>query len=186
MPTTPAIPALLAGASYAAVVQHYVLHRREQLHEELRHFSKQPSFDLALNQAVLAVDRRGKRLSHQRRLPTQVIPKSLPLITAARSSLAKSQTFDELFDQVETILNAVPKAGDLYRYDTSLRMGAYLGLYPTRVFLQTGAYDGAREVSRGFTERSVPLSRFPEPFHSLAPFEVENLLCIYKGKLAAG
>lgn len=106
-------------------------------------------------------------------------------MTAAKSTLSRSQTFDELMSKVEQILSAVPKAGDLYRYDTSLRIGSYLGLYPTRVFLQTGAYDGARKISKSFRERSVPLAQFPEPFHALAPFELENLLCIYKGSLQA-
>lgn len=84
----------------------------------------------------------------------------------------------------EPILQIVPGAGCLYRYDTSLRMGAYLGLYPTRVFLQAGAYAGARRISGEFGDGPVPLARFPEAFHALAPFEVVNLLCIYSCDLS--
>lgn len=183
MATQIATPRVHAGADYTAIVQHYILHQRAKLHNELHYFSSQPSLDLAIHEAVRAVDHRGKRLSHQRRLHTHVIPMSLPLMAAAKKLIARSNTFDELMSTVENILNAVPRAGDLYRYDTSLRIGSYLGLYPTRVFLQTGAYDGARKISKDFRERSVSLAQFPAPFHALAPFELENLLCVYKDNL---
>jgi hypothetical protein len=152
-------------------------------HQELDWFAAQPSFNDVLIQAVHASDRRGKRLSHQRRLLRHVIPAAYSLLTTIRTSLESAATFDDLFALVDGALGSIPGSGDLYSYDTALRIGAYMRLYPTRVFLQTGALEGARKISTSYRSRSVPLSKFPEPYHALAPFEMENLLCVAKSAL---
>ena len=183
MLNTKNIPAIRIGAPHKDIVKHYVLFRRPILHKELEWFSQKESFSLALKEAVCAKDQWGKRLSHQRRLLQHVIPDSLELLQSEAKGLKNSKTFDELFGKIETALNTVFSAGDLYKYDTALRLGAFLGIYPTRVFLQTGALSGAKKLSRSLNQRSMPLTFFPEPFHSIAPFEMENLLCCYKEEL---
>lgn len=183
MSKKPILPPLSEPASHTDVVRHFIRHRRELLHEELDWFAKQPSFARALDEAAHARDQCGKRLDHQRRLLRHVIPASYPLLQAQARQLDLSQSFDDLLLQVERALAGVYRAGDLYFYDTALRLGAYLGFHPTRVFLQTGSLTGARKLSRVSRARSLPLSAFPEPFHALAPFEMENVLCLYKAVL---
>jgi hypothetical protein len=173
-------PPLPQPASHTDVVRHFIKHRRAELHEELEWFAGQCTFAQALDEAAHARDKRGKRLHHQRRLLMHVIPQSHLLIQARAQQLGRSQSFDDLLSQIEQILSVVNHAGDLYFYDTALRIGTYLGLHPTCVFLQTGARTGAKKLSLGHKTRSLPLSAFPEPFHALAPFEMENVLCIYK------
>lgn len=183
MPRTPKFPPLPVGATQTDIVRHYLRFRRPILHEELQWFAGQSSFALLLDEAVHARDKWGKRLSHQRRLVKHVIPTAYKLLTARESALQKAASFAELFDLVDSTLGAIPRSGDLYAYDTALRVGAWLRLYPTTVFLQTGALAGAKKLSCSLKARSVPLAHFPEPFHALAPFEVENLLCCYKAVL---
>ncbi len=177
------IPSLRTKSSHADVVCHYIHHRRHVLHEELGWFSDQPNFSEALAEAVNARDQWGKRLSHQRRLLKHVLPNAFAQLSAMQAQLKRAKSFDALFERVDQALNSIPNAGDLYSYDTALRLGAFLRLFPTRVFLQTGALSGALKISSSMRQRSVPLCHFPEPFHSLAPFEVENLLCCYKNHL---
>ena len=176
-------PPLRKNPSHADVVRHYIGHRRAVLHEELDWFAEQANFPSALAEAVNARDRWGKRLSHQRRLLKHVLPAAQANLTKIQATLRRAKSFDELFEQVDAALGSIPNAGDLYAYDTSLRLGSYLRLYPTRVFLQTGALAGALKLSSSMRQRSVSPCHFPEPFHSLAPFEIENLLCCYKGHL---
>ena len=179
MTRRPISPPLQTPASHGEIVRHYILHKRSRLHDELAWFAGQPSFPRALDEAVHARDRRGRRLSHQRRLVRHVIPAAFPLLQAISTQLQQSASFDDLMAQVERALSGIPRAGDLYYYDTALSLGAFLGLYPTRVFLQTGARQGALCLSRSHRNRSVLLATFPIAFRALAPFEMENLLCIY-------
>lgn len=183
MATRHRIPPFRSSWSHTEFVQHFIRHRRALLHQELEWFASQPSFDDVLFEAVHARDRRGKRLSHQRRLLRDVIPTAYKLLGTIRASLQSASTFDDLFALIDGALGSIPGSGDLYAYDTALRIGAYMRLYPTRVFLQTGALDGARKISTSYKSRSVPLAKFPEPYHSLAPFEMENLLCVAKSAL---
>jgi hypothetical protein len=176
-------PPLPSPVSHYEIVRHFILHKRNKLHDELAWFASQPSFARALDEAVHARDKHGKRLSHQRRLVRHVIPAAFSLLQAQTHQLEQSNSFDALLAQIELALSGVPHAGDLYFYDTALRLGAFLGLYPTRVFLQTGARKGALRLSSAYQNRSIPLSNFPEPFHALAPFEMENLLCSYESVL---
>ena len=183
MPSKLILPPLPQLASHTDVVRHFIKHCRKHLHEELAWFAGQDALAKALEEAAYARCKCGKRLPHQRRLLKHVIPQSYALLQAQAQLLERSQSFDDLFFQIEKILVSVHGAGDLYLYDTALRLGTYLGLHPTRVFLQTGARTGAQKLSLGHKARSLPLLDFPKPFHVLEPFEMENLLCIYKDEL---
>jgi hypothetical protein len=185
MARRPITPPLQSQPSHGEIVRHFILHKRGKLHTELARFAQQASFPRLLDEAVHARDHRGKRLSHQRRLARHVIPKAFLALKAISTQLQHSSSFDDLLHQIERALSEIPGAGDLYFYDTALRIGAFLGLYPTRVFLQTGALKGALRLSSKYRRRSTSLAEFPVAFRALAPFEMENLLCIYESVLRA-
>lgn len=136
-----------------------------------------------LDEAVHARDKWGKRLSHQRRLLKHVIPTAYALFKAKSGRLQLVCDFDDLFGLIDGTPGKVLHSGDLYAYDTALRIGAYLRLYPTPVYLQTGAMTGARKISRTDRARTILLALFPVDYHCLAPFEMENLLCCNKRDL---
>lgn len=183
MATRVVYPPLPPGSPHSEIVRHYIRFRRIKLHEELDWFASRPSFQDMLDEAVHARDKWGKRLSHQRRLLKHVIPTAYALLKAKSGRLQRAGDFDDLFGVIDGTLGPIPNSGDLYAYDIALRIGAYLMLYPTRVYLQTGAMTGARKISRTYRARSVPLALFPAGYHCLAPFEMENLLCCNKRDL---
>jgi hypothetical protein len=88
--------------------------------------------------------------------------------------------FDALHALVLRLIDPIPRIAELTVYDTSLRIGAKLGLYPRTVYLHRGSRDGARALG---LDRHAPFLRveeLPQPFRRLEPFEVEDCLCIYK------
>ena len=90
--------------------------------------------------------------------------------------------FDELFVLIDNLLKSAKGVGELYIYDTSLRIGSYLGNLPEKVYLHSGTRTGARKI--GFKNKYViEMSELPNEFQKLEPFEVEDILCIYKYKL---
>jgi hypothetical protein len=183
MATRTLLPPLPPAPTHTDIVRHFVRHKRWRLREELEWFATQPTFQQALVQAAHARGSDGKRLSHRRRLLKHVIPESYAILRTHASALQQCTSFDGLIQLIERLLGNVDRAGDLYFYDTALRVGAFMGHLPTRVFLQTGAWEGARRMIPGIRGPSVPLSCFPEPYHALAPYEMENALCVYKGAI---
>ncbi len=133
--------------------------------------------------AAMGKDERGKRHPHQRRL------KKMGLLTARRHLLGlevqigQCTSFAELLDLVEATTDLIHGLGELYAYDTALRIGAYLGLVPENVYLHAGTRAGARALGFDTKRRSIRLHSLPQPFHSLEPHEAEDVLCIYKDLL---
>jgi hypothetical protein len=98
-----------------------------------------------------------------------------------KKSIKDVKDFDELFVLIDKLLRPVKGIGELYIYDTSLRIGSYLGHMPKKVYLHSGTRIGARKL--GYKNKYViEMDELPEEFQHLEPFEVEDILCIYKKK----
>jgi hypothetical protein len=105
------------------------------------------------------------------------------LLLEKHDVLQRCTTFHELWQRIRIILGAVTGLGELYIYDTALRIGAHLNLLPDRVYLHAGTRTGAKAfgiVSRH--EEWIEVGELPSPLRELPPHEVEDILCIYKDK----
>jgi hypothetical protein len=60
---------------------------------------------------------------------------------------AETKTFDDFFTLLEQLLAPIKGLGELYVYDTALRIGAKIGLLPRRVYLHAGTRVGARHLA---------------------------------------
>jgi ABC-type arginine/histidine transport system permease subunit len=69
-------------------------------------------------------------------------------------------------------------------YDTALRLGANLRLLPREVYLHAGTRRGARALGLDYRSESVSMRLLPAALRRLRPYEVEDVLCIYKDWLA--
>jgi len=131
-------------------------------------------------------DKEGKVHSHQRLVSK--VAKAGAAERIGKLEVADVQTFEELFKRVEKAIGSIRGIGDLAVYDVALHIGAFLRKLPERVYLQRGAREGARALGLDATQRSLPIDVFPAEFCRLKPWEIEDLLCIYKAELgqAAG
>ena len=87
-----------------------------------------------------------------------------------------------MFNLVRSEVGGILGIGELYIYDTSMRLGAYLGFLPTKVYLHAGTRKGAKAL--GFTNSdALEISELPTEFGRLDPHEVEDVLCIFKDEL---
>ncbi|MCO5411104.1 hypothetical protein [Ralstonia mojiangensis] len=140
-----------------------------------------PSLELAIHHAALALDDRipPKRYSHQCRIRLAPMRKAKELLLRARKQLEANTTFDDLHTFLAATFTDIPGLGALYTYDTALRLGFFLGLEPTSVYLHAGTKVGARAL--GVTaSRMVRVSSLPSALQVLPPHEIENFLCIFK------
>jgi len=175
-PCTP----LAKPASHRQVLAHYIKCQRPRLAAELAWFTQPQPIGAAVARAAAAEGSNGKRLSHQRRLLKTVIPAASTKLQRAATTFQGARTFDELFNTIREAIGFIPGVGPLYIYDTTLRLGAFLGIQPAEVYLHAGVREGAKHILGNFSASMVPLSQFPSVFHVLSPYEMEDLLCCYR------
>ena len=158
----------------------YKLSNRRHAANELAMFQHQPSFEDAVEQAALAHDDRGKRLDHQRRLSPEKLCRAKGLLMRAIPRFHSCSNFDELLVLVEQTVTGLKGLNELYYYDTALRIGAFLGISPVKVYLHRGTRDGARNLGLNARARALDVSELPLEIRGLEPHEIEDFLCIYK------
>ncbi len=166
-----------------ALVNHYTRHYRPHAQRELEWFRCQPSFSSALRNAGLATDHRGNRYSHQARIPRAALEAARARLEPLGAALSGADSFDALHAQVEAAVEGLSGIGELYVYDTALRIGAFLNLTPQRVFLHRGTRLGAQALGLSPNAKAFDIAVFPEALRVLPPHEVEDILCLYKNQI---
>ncbi len=104
-------------------------------------------------------------------------------LTAVIEAIQECRDFDELLALVTKTLRGIDGLRDLYYYDTSRRIGAFLGLFPKRVYLHRGATDGARALGLNHTKVYLNMVSLPIELRRLEPRHVEEFLGRYKERL---
>jgi hypothetical protein len=95
-------------------------------------------------------------------------------------------SFEQLHKLVRRTVEPIPGVGELYVYDTALRIGAKLGVSPEMVYLHAGTRKGAKNLGFKSSCDTISITELPRALHKLEPREIEDLLCIYKASLAGG
>ena len=122
----------------------------------------------------------GKTHGHQC-LPAKKLPEGRDKALSQKKQPGDFKNFEELHAWVRSITDVIDGLGAMTAYDVARRLGAWLGLQPSMVWLHRGTKDGAKALNiRG---NKVPLSAFPEPIQKLGATHAENFLCIYKKEL---
>ncbi len=97
-------------------------------------------------------------------------------------------TFEDLYNDVNSIIGDVKGIGLLTVYDISLRIGALFQtmLRPNMVYLNRGAYQGAKNLLGKAPGKIANPSVFAPFFGNIDPIYIEDILCIYKDCLVDG
>ena len=164
--------------SLSAFVADYRRECHPRLEAQLRSFAAEPDIQSAVSRASMAQTSDGKRFSHQRRIRTGVVQEVHRRLLDL--DLGRHRHFDDLYAAVDRAIGSIPGSGELLIYDTSLRIGAWLGIMPDRVCLHRGTRKGARALGLAWKQTRLAMDDLPEPLRGLKPHEVEDFLCIFK------
>src|SRR5437899_3216105 len=170
--------------TFDVIVRTYMRRIRPRAQAEINWFAHQPSLHVAIEKAALAINGRGKRYSHQRRLTKLALERALGALSKRAGAMEEADDFSELFDLIDATLEPLPGLGELYVYDTSLRIGAKLNLFPKKVYLHAGTLLGARPLGLR-AAAALNVFELPKEFRLLKPHEIEDVLCIFKDELKA-
>lgn len=168
----------------ASIVRAYVGIIRPRARVELEWFADQPTLQAAIRNAALAVNSRRKRYSHQCRLKRIALQRALSVLLEEASAMKRAGDFDGLFSLIDGALQPIPGLGELYVYDTALRIGSKLNLFPEKVYLHAGARSGARALGLNARAQVLEIKDLPSEFQVLKPHEIEDVLCIFKDEFA--
>jgi len=89
--------------------------------------------------------------------------------------------FESVYSWVKSVTDRVKGLGATTAYDIARRLGAWLNIQPTVVYLHAGAAEGANKL--GIKGEKVSLNDFPQEIQNLGATHAENFLCIYKNCL---
>ncbi|MDW3181308.1 hypothetical protein [Roseobacter sp.] len=159
---------------------------KANLDSHLNAYRNARNLDVAISWASSARQdgKSDKRNSHQRRLPKAAPPEINTKLSASITKIRSAKKFDQLYQVVQSSIQSVFGVGLLMVYDTSLRIGAHLKVEPSKVYLQSGALEGAKEYFRlaGLAQNLYPggaleIQAFPLLKFELSASEIENFLC---------
>jgi hypothetical protein len=166
--------------SFSAIVRVYIKKYRHFSVDELNFYHEQSSLRSAIELAAFAINPEGKRHAHQWRIRHTALNKAQILLQDNIDSIERVKDFDELIHLIEGILDSVSGIGELYIYDTSLRIGAWLHQFPEKVYLHAGTREGARALGISGRAKAIEPGSLPIEFQELKPYEIEDVLCIFK------
>jgi hypothetical protein len=166
---------------WAEILHHYDGIHRHRAEDELHWFIQARSLAEVISRAALAIDSRGKRFAHQRRIPSSALREARAALLREQSKIQACRDFDELLTTITHTLDDVFGLCELFCYDTAFRIGGYLRLYPEKVYLHSGTREGARALGlRVGLRKAIDVAELPDELGGLPPHEIEDILCIYK------
>lgn len=131
--------------------------------------------------ATLATLPQGKKHFHQRRLNNQVMQSVKNKLLARSSEIKTCLKFNEIINIVKE--TSEKGFGELAIYDTALRIGAFLNVYPDEVYLHAGTLKGVKAMGLNISSGTISFNNTPSALKNLKAYEIEDFLCIYKKQL---
>jgi hypothetical protein len=167
------------------IIDDYIKNYRKIATDELKFYSaeKQNSFSETISLATLCETEKGTKHNHQRRIPLKALEKCKIKLLNHKAILSSFNDFYSLYEEIEKQILPIHGIGKLTCYDVSLRIGAYLGLEPTNIYLHAGTCKGAKNIQINCKGKYIGMSLLPTEFSKLTAREIEDILCIYKNDL---
>jgi hypothetical protein len=142
---------------------------------------QQKSLVDAIVVAAKAINEQNKIHGHQRRIGRVKLNEFAEQLKLKETAISKAKNFDNLLSIIKQV--KMDGIADLTYYDTATRIGAYLNLFPDKIYLHTGTRVGAQNLLGSLNGKTfLQLNELPKEFrkHDLTASEFEDILCIFK------
>jgi hypothetical protein len=166
-----------------SIVRDYIESHREHAREELSHFRHQPDLRSAIRMAALALNSDNEKHGHQWRIPCATLKAWRTELSRKTSSLQSCNDFEGLMKIARRVGKSIWGIGELTIYDTTHRIGAYMRMAPSKVYLHAGTREGAKTLGFNGNRAFIFPRELPRAFRKLKPYEIEDCLCRYKDDL---
>jgi hypothetical protein len=173
--------------SYTKIYNDYLANVYRDAEAQYSWYKKADNLRDAVKKAFLSEDEQRKVNDHQRLVGRQCLAEAISVALERFEILEISSfdSFDTIYQFVESVSDDVKGFGLLATYDVALRIAKYLDLELQEVYLHAGVTIGARALGFNVKDGDIMLvEEFPAPFNKLSGDHLENLLCMYKEVLA--
>lgn len=162
------------------IIRHYKIWKANNPDTCIVHCGSQQKLEDAIRQAALSRDQNGKKHQHQYRLQNQTLQLFSDNLIYNINSILTATSFEQLIEAVRA--SKIPGIGELAIYDTAVRIGAFMNIWPERVYLHAGAKVGAAAILGSEPGDTISKTDLPAEFRipDLSCYELEDMLCIYK------
>ncbi|NEP61318.1 MAG: hypothetical protein F6K31_30910 [Symploca sp. SIO2G7] len=164
--------------------QNQVLPGQENYYDWYR---ESDSLRSAIKKAFISEDQRGKVHPHQARVGRSRLARSAEIALEHFDAIDEIDFdhFNKIHQFVQFVGAEVSGFGSLAVYDVALRIAKYQGCEIIEIHLHAGVTQGARAMGFDVKDGDIlTVEQFPKPFNQLSGDHLENLLCIYKNRLA--
>jgi len=179
------------------LVEIYERMDKPKLDALLAYYRAKESLSTAVEDAALAKYHDGqkerRKHPHQYRLSNDMLRNSADALLQNLEAIEGCKSFEDLIRLVENTASHLSGFGKVAIYDTAFRIGGFRDLHPAEVYLHAGTRKGCRALKEAMaltnldcSGRSIQASSLPQSLQRLQPYDIENFLCIYKGKFADG
>ncbi|OFX20381.1 MAG: hypothetical protein A2033_13370 [Bacteroidetes bacterium GWA2_31_9] len=146
---------------------------------KIKEFYEKLSFAEAIEKASSGINPNGKMDRHMCHIGYKVCNQGYELLKNDENKIQNCLCFEKLIE-ITNNLTSIQGLGDLWSYDTALRIGFNLGVYPNKVYVHAGVRKGVKKIAPNIKiKRKMDLSQFPAEMQTLTHYEAENFLCIY-------
>jgi hypothetical protein len=148
----------------------------------LDYFTKLEAHDDAIRFACHGKE--GRIHGHQHLVGKEKVEQARKVLQRHADEIMACKSFDDLLTLVEDRTSSIDRFGILAVYDTSLRLGAHLHLWPEVVYLHAGTKKGCKALGVETKGGTVEMERLPKPVRELEPYQAEDFMCIFKDEFA--
>ncbi len=170
-------------------IEEYNKLNKNNLENELEHFRKGKEIG-NLERVIRSASDKSRKHQHRIKKNSLQQGQCILLIDENQQEIWKlrNENFEKLYNKIVELLKDVEGLGDLYYYDTALRIGVFFGLYPEKIYLHSGAGIGADNlIGKKITssEKFIEKNNLPchELFDEMECYQIENFLCLFRDRL---
>ena len=161
------------------IILTYIRKNQERSQKEIDYFKNMSNIDLVIKNAAFAINEKGKRFNHQRRINNKILQFIYQKLIENKDKLIKLNNFDEVYALIDSI--KVKGYSYLSIYDTALRISSFLEYEPDKIYLHRGTLTGVKALGINTKNKKYILKKdLPIEFNKLKEREIEDVLCIYK------
>jgi len=163
-----------------------------------------PNLRIAIRRAVRSRDAQGKHHNHQSKVDITARMDLGEALIHSRSEIRHIVAYgagakdweDDMFDLLhDHVVNCSGYGiGPVTVYDVAVRVGAFLNIEPTKVYVHAGVRKGLIALENAYARLDigpvlltgahklprVPMYLFPEPLVEMRADDVEDILCTYR------
>ncbi len=163
------------------IIKHYKLKSRKPIDTHILFCKIQKTLNEAIEVAAKSIDENNKVHFRQRRVEKTELNRLAEGLSLREEDIKSAKDFDEIYAIIDATKNQY--ITEITVYDVAQRIGAYMNIFPEKIYLQSGTRTGAENLLGNLGDKKYLLrEELPSPFQrpDFTLEDIEDILFQYK------